>query len=213
MPKGQTSTIPAPNFQLTVGLVGNTDLTIRTTPKISLGSDVGSVSMIGFGLKHNIMQDFAKQVPKPFDLAIAFGYNRLNLTKTLSVKPESGAVPLNASQSSDFSNQRIEGHFSGFTAQAILSKKLLAFTPFIAVAYNTGKTAIGAYGNYPITSNAIAGQKIYTSFKDPVYISETSVSGMRADIGFQLNLGFFRFYGSYSAAKYSSVNTGIGFGF
>jgi hypothetical protein len=52
----------------------------------------------------------------------------------------------------------------------------------------------------------------YTTFTNPVSISENVVSGVRADIGFQLNLGFFRFYTSYTQAQYKSVNAGLGFG-
>lgn len=81
MPSGIFKYVPAPAIQLTVGLVHNTDLTIRTTPTIKLGDEGGSVSMIGFGVKHDIIQDFAKKVPKPFDLALAVNYNRINYSK------------------------------------------------------------------------------------------------------------------------------------
>ncbi|GAB3915955.1 DUF6588 family protein [Mucilaginibacter boryungensis] len=213
MPKGLISVIPAPNIQLTVGLVHNTDITIRAIPTTKISGDIGSVGMIGFGIKHDIIQDFAKKLPKPFDLAIAFGYNKLTYKKDLNVKPDAGALPLNASQSSDFSNQRIEGHFSGVNVSAILSKKLAVFTPFISVAYQTASTDIAAIGNYPVTSNAIAGQKFYTTYNNPVTINQNSLSGLRTDLGFQLNLAIFRVYVSGSLGEYKSVNGGIGFGF
>ncbi|MGZ3756087.1 MAG: DUF6588 family protein [Mucilaginibacter sp.] len=212
MPKGQIGYIPAPNIQLTVGLFKNTDLTIRTTPTIKIGSDAGSVGMIGFGLKHDLIQDFAKKLPKPFDLAIAVNYNRLNYSNTLNVQPDAGTTAA-PGQSSDFSNQRIDAHFTGFNVQAILSKKLLFFTPFVAVAYETATTDFGVLGNYPITSSNPAQPNMYVSVANPVSISETSVSGMRADVGFQLNLAIFRIYAAYSTGKYSSVNGGIGLGF
>ena len=68
MPKAILSAIPAPNVQLTIGLFRNTDLTIRTTPTINLGSDAGSVSMFGFGLKHDLIQDFADKSQKTWTL-------------------------------------------------------------------------------------------------------------------------------------------------
>ncbi|QKJ29134.1 hypothetical protein HQ865_04980 [Mucilaginibacter mali] len=212
LPKGVFNYVPAPNIQLTIGLVHHTDLTIRTVPKINLGDDAGSVGMIGFGIKHDVIQDFAKKVPKPFDLALAVNYNRINYTKTLNVKPDAGSQPA-AGQSSDFSNQRIEAHFGGVNVQAIISKKLLFFTPFLAVAYQTASTDLGVLGNYPIASTNPLAPNQYITVTDPVHINETSVSGMRADLGFQLNLAILRIYASASTGQYISANAGIGFGF
>ena len=215
-PGGQISVIPAPQIQLTVGLLKNTDLTVRAIPSIKLGSS-GTVSMIGFGLKHDIIQDFVgSRADKiiPFDLAIAFGYSHLSLNKSLTVNPDNNAVPKDGKQSSDFSNQHIQGTFNSFMAQAIISKKLAFFTPFLSVGYNTTHTSAAAIGNYPVTTGStVTFQPTYTTFNNPINISEKSVDGVRADIGFQLNLGFFRIYAAYSAAQYQSVNGGIGFGF
>jgi len=213
-PSGTLSIIPAPQVQLTIGLVDNTDITIRSIPSISFGSNDGSVSMLGFGLKHDIIQDFAKKIPKPFDLAIAFGYSHLNLNIPLTVNPDNGAQPASGQQSTDFSNQHIAGTFNSFMLQAIISKKLLFFTPFLAVGYNTTHTSAATVGNYPITTGeTLTGTPVYTTYTNPVNINETSVNGMRADIGFQLNLAFFRIYASCSLAQYKSVDGGIGFGF
>ncbi|MBK0378280.1 DUF6588 family protein [Mucilaginibacter segetis] len=214
LPEGKTSIIPSPQIQLTIGLVHNTDLTLRTIPKIKLGDDVGSVSMIGFGIKHNILQDFAGAAGRiiPFDLSIAVGYTRVNLDIPLDVKPDNSALPAPGNTNNDFSNQHIDGHFNNFTAQAIVSKTLGVFTPFLAVGYNNSKTNVGAIGNYPITTSTAAGQDFYETFTNPISINEKSINGVRADLGFQLNIGFFRFYTSYSAAQYQSFNAGIGFG-
>lgn len=208
MPKAVVKYIPAPNIQLTVGLVKNTDLTIRTTPSINIGSNGGSVGMIGFGIKHDLIQDFAKKVPKPFDLAIAVNYNRLNYNVPLTVNPDAGTAPAPGSQT-DFSNQKVKGTFSGTSVQAIISKKLLFFTPFLSVGYQTASTDFAVLGNYPVTSSA----GVYTTISNPVSINETSISGFRTDIGFQLNLAVFRIYASYSPGSYQSVNGGIGLGF
>jgi hypothetical protein len=209
MPNGVVQYIPAPDIQLTIGLVHNTDITIRTIPTVNIGSNTGSIGMIGFGIKHDIIQDFApKGVPKPFDLAIAINYNRINYSKTLNVQPDDGTTPAPGSQS-DFSTQRITGYFSGTNVQAIISKKLLFFTPFFSIAYQSANTNVSALGNYPVTSSA--GQ--YTTITDPIHINENSVSGFRTDIGFQLNLLVLRIFASYSPGSYQSVNGGIGLGF
>jgi hypothetical protein len=213
LPKGVTQYVPAPQVQLTIGLVKHTDLTVRFIPTTKITDDVGSVGMFGFGLKHDIIQDFAKKgTEKPFDLAIAVGYTRLNYSKPLSVKPDN----TNVSGSTDFSNQRLEGHFSGVNASVILSKKLLFFTPFVSVGYLKSSTDVGLKGNFPfVTGATVVGQPTYTTYADPISISgsSSSVSGARADVGFQMSLFFLKIYGSYSFAEYKSANVGIGLGF
>lgn len=220
-PKGIISIIPAPQVQATVGIFDNTDFTLRGIPNINVGSNVGSVSMIGAGLKHDIMQDIVgKTADKliPFDLAVAVGYSHLNLTRPLTVNPEQGAQPKNNQQATDFSNQHLEGHFNSFIGQLIISKTIVFFTPFLSVGYNTTHANVTAVGNYPVTTGIDLapgpnlGNSTYTTFTNPVTINESVINGVRADIGFQLNLGFFRFYASYSQAQYKSVNGGIGFG-
>ncbi|HEY8780209.1 MAG TPA: DUF6588 family protein [Mucilaginibacter sp.] len=209
MPNGMIQYIPAPDIQLTVGIFKNTDLTIRTMPTINIGSNSGSIGMIGFGIKHDIIQDFAgKGKPKPFDLAIAVNYNKISYSKALNVQPDAGTVAAPGSQT-DFSNQRISGSFSGTNVQAIISKKLLFFTPFLSIAYQSANTTFGVLGNYPIASSVAT----YTTVTDPVHINENSVSGFRTDIGFQLNLFVLRIFASYSPGQYQSINGGIGLGF
>lgn len=211
MPKAITSVIPAPSLQLTIGLIASTDLTIRTIPTTTISNDIGSVGMFGFGLKHNFTgSGLAKVIP--FDLALAFNYNHLNYSKPVSVQPSSGSTAASGS-SSDFSNQRVDAGFSGINVQAIISKKLLFFTPFFSVGYQNSTTDLSVLGNYPVNSTNPLAPNTYVTIADPVHIKETSLTGMRLDAGFQLNLAIFRLYASGSVGKYPSVNGGIGFGF
>lgn len=212
LPAGVSQYVPAPQVQLTVGVSHNTDVSLRYIPTTKISDNVGSVGMFGFGIKHNFAQDFSTLThPVPFDLALAFGYNRLNYNLPLSVKPDAGS---SVSGNSDFSNQSLDGHFTGVNVQAILSKKLLFFTPFVAVGYSESKTDVTTLGNYPfITGVTATGQPSYTSYANPISITQANISGLRADVGFQLSLTFLKIYGSYSFAEYKSANVGIGLGF
>ncbi|MCC8423851.1 DUF6588 family protein [Mucilaginibacter sp. UR6-11] len=213
LPKGVSQYIPAPQVQLTIGLIKSTDFTVRFIPTTKITNDVGSVGMFGFGLKHNFANDFGAKHVLPFDLALAVGYTRLNYTKPLSVQPDAGST---VGGNTDFTNQSLEGHFSGWNTQIILSKKLLFFTPFVSVGYLSSKTDVGLKGNFPfVTGVTNTGKPIYTSYANPISItgSAASVNGARADVGFQMSLFFFKLYGSYSFAAYQSVNAGIGLGF
>jgi hypothetical protein len=215
LPKGVMSYIPAPQIQVTVGLVKHTDFTIRYIPTVKITNDVGKVGMFGFGLKHDIIQDFApKGKDFPFDLAVAFGYTHLNYNKSLNVKPDNN----NVSGNTDFSNQSLEGNFNGINASVIFSKKLLFFTPFVSVGYQKSTTNVSLKGNYPFVTGVtpLTGQPTYTSYANPISISGSNagLSGTRADLGFQLSLAFFKLYASYgvSSTSYNSFNAGIGFG-
>ena len=216
LPKGVTQYVPAPQIQLTVGVIKNTDVTLRLIPTTKITDDVGSVGMFGFGVKHSITQYLGKaDKVVPFDLAVAVGYTRLTYKKPLDVRPDSPNGGVSGSQ--DYSNQALEGNFTGWNTQVIISKKLAFFTPFISVGYLTSKTDVGLKGNFPFVTGATAGtnRPIYTTYANPINISGPSsqTSGMRADVGFQMSLAFFKIYGSYSFAEYKSFNAGIGLGF
>lgn len=217
LPKGTgLGLIPAPQLQGTVGLSRGIDFTLRAMPKINLGQNYGSIGMFGGGLKLEVLPLISGIVDKifPLDLAVAIGYTQFTYDVPLDVPAPSGSQPAPGQTNQDFSNQRIEAKFSGINTEAIISKKFLIFTPFVSVGYNKAKTDGGLKGNYPMITGAnLLGQKTYTVFTDPVNINQTDISGFRSNIGFQLNLAFFRIYGSYSMAEYNSFNGGIGFGF
>jgi hypothetical protein len=212
LPGGVTEYVPAPQVQLTVGLIKNTDVTLRLIPTTKITDDVGSVGMLGFGVKHSISQYFGKaEKIVPFDLALAVGYTKLTYKKPLEVRPEN-----TSGGSADYSTQALEGHFSGWNTQLIISKKLAFFTPFVSVGFLSSKTDVGLKGNYPfVTGVTPGGQPKYTNYANPINISgpASQTNGMRADVGFQMSLFFLKIYGSYSFAEYKSANAGIGLGF
>ncbi len=216
LPKGTgINLIPAPQLQGTIGLSTGIDFTLRAMPKISLGKDLGSIGMFGGGVKLEVLPLLSGTIDKlfPIDVAVAVGYTQFTYNLPLDVPAPSGAQPGSAGQSQDFSNQRIDAKFSGLNTEVIVSKKFLIFTPFFSMGFNNAKTDASLKGNYPvITGVNLIGQRTYSVFTDPVNINQTDISGFRTNLGFQLNLAFFRLYGSYSMAEYNSFNGGIGFG-
>lgn len=215
LPKGSDiPLIPAPQVQATVGLIKGIDVSLRAIPEIKMG-DVGSINMIGGGIKVELLPLIAgKTAGKllPFDLAVALGYTQFSYNKELDYTPPPGSPQVD-------DNQQIEAKISGINTQLILSKKLLVFTPFIALGYNTSKTSGGLKGDYNVVtgSESVIGlpgtyQPTYTTRKDPVSLDKKNFSSFRSDIGIQLNLAIIRFYASYSASEYNSFNAGLGFG-
>jgi hypothetical protein len=197
LPKGLNAKyIPAPQLLLTVGIPQNIDLTLRYIPKIDL-KEYGSIDMIGAGAKIEVLPLILGKAKKvvPVDIALALGFTQLNYN-----------LPLEVGSNPD-PNQRLSTKIKGMSADAIVSKTLAVFTPFASVGYQKSESSLKALGTYEFAT--AAGPQIYY---DPFAFSQTDVSGMRASLGFQLNLAFFRFFASYTQAKYAYANAGIGFG-
>ncbi len=216
LPGGVIQYIPGPQIQVTVGLIKSTDITLRYFPTTKITDDFGSVGIFGLGVKHNIMNDFgAAGAVAPFDLAVAVGYTKFTYTRPMNVTPDpnnNGGV----SGSQNYANQTLDGNFTGWNAQVILSKRLLFFTPFVSVGYLSSKTDVGLHGNYPfVTGVTNTGKATYTTYTDPISISgdAAAVSGPRFDAGFQLSLFILKIFASYSFAQYASGNVGVGLGF
>lgn len=216
MPNGAgLGLIPSPQIQGSLGLSNGIELTLRAMPEVNMGNDFGSISMLGGGLKVELLPLISGMADKifPIDIALAGGYTQFQYQVPLNVNVPSGAIPASPDQVKDFTNQRVEAKFSGFITEAIISKRFLIFTPFVSLGYQTAKTDAGLKGNFPvITGITPLGIRTYTSFSNPVNIKQTDLDGFRANIGFQLNLAFFRIYGSYGMAEYNSFTGGIGFG-
>ncbi|WP_199117367.1 DUF6588 family protein [Pedobacter sp. ASV28] len=203
LPKGEgINIVPSPQIQLTVGLPKNIDVSLRYIPKIDM-KDYGKVDLFGAGAKVEVLPLILGKTEKliPLDVAVAVGFTRLNYSLPLDVGNNPNA------------NQAISAKVKGLSADAIISKTIAIFTPFFSLGYQKSKTNLRALGTYefdvPVTPSTPTGKQTYT---DPFTFDQTDVNGLRASLGFQLHLGFFRLYGSYSQAKYGYVNAGIGFG-
>jgi hypothetical protein len=219
MPNGSGfNYVPSPQVQLTVGLIKNTDVSVRYTPEIGNSNDFGTVQVIGFGVKHEVSKLIFGKAAKiiPVDIAVGFGYNQIKYKYTVAL-----ANQIDDSKSGQNLNQRVEATFSGYTFDAIVSKKLAIFTPFASISYNTAKSDVGILGKYivltdyqrfPITNLPDQTKPIYTTFTDPVKINNDEINGLRANVGFALHLLIFRVYGAYSIGQYQAVTAGIGFG-
>ncbi len=212
--------VPTPQLQVTVGLIKNTDVSLRYAPKIKISDKYGSISQFGFGFKHEISPYLFKGIANtliPIDIALAVNYNQLNYDLAFDgdrqINPENNAQPKDNAQSTNFSNQRIDGKFTGFGADLIVSKKLLFFTGFGTFGYNTAKTDVALLGNYPVnTGYNILLQPTYTTFSDPVKLQGNATKGFRSTLGFQMAFGFFRFYSAYNFGDYQAFTGGIGIG-
>lgn len=208
--------VPTPQLQLNMGLFANTEVMVRAAPKIRLGEYFGSISLLGFGIKHNLARDFFPMDREkiPFDFSVLAGFNTAKYSRNLKLLPLDGMIPENENQVADFTTQEIYAKFDNYLFQATLSKEVSFFTPFVSVGYSISKAQLGLKGNYPI-ANSIRDDKIaYITYSNPFALERTYLKTFRGDVGFQVKLPVLRIYGSYGfSGGYGMLSGGIGIGF
>ena len=189
MPKGHNIPIvPLPMLQAGVGLIKGTEIDIRYMPELKIGS-VGEVGLFGIGLKHDILQWLPIVDKIPLDLSIQAGYTNLSTEIVLS-----DPIYIKATSNLDI---------SATTINLILSKKLLMFTPYFGLGYNSIKTTFNIDGDY-----GIAGVEI--PLNELTKIEFESNNEFRANIGFQFNITVIALQANYTFSKYPTATLGLG---
>ncbi len=190
MPKGlNIPIIPLPMLQAGVGLIKGTELDFRYMPELPIG-DAGKVGLFGTGLKHDILQWLPIVDKIPIDLSIQAGYTKLSseiklIDPTATISPQANL------------------DVSATTVNLILSKKLLMFTPYLGLGYNSTKTTFNVEGNYNV-----AGLPIDVS--DLTKIDFESKNNFRANIGFRFNIAVLALQANYTFSEYPTATLGAG---
>ena len=190
MPKGlNIPIIPLPMLQGGVTLIKGTELDFRYMPELKIGS-AGQVGLFGVGLKHDILQWLPIVDKIPIDLSIQAGYTKLSseiklIDPTATISPQANL------------------DVSATTVNLILSKKLLMFTPYLGLGYNSTKTTFNVEGNYNV-----AGLPIDVS--DLTKIDFESKNNFRANIGFRFNIAVLALQANYTFSEYPTATLGAG---
>ena len=178
--------IPLPMLQAGVGVSFGTELDFRYMPEI--GNDV-KVGLFGMGIKHDILQWLPIADKAPIDLSIQVGYTKIDSEVILEERPESPP--------------KADLGISATTVNLILSKKLLMFTPYLGVGYNSTRTTFQVQGDYDI-----AGFNI--DVEEWTNIDFESNNNLRANIGFRFNIAIMALQANYTFAEYPTATVGIG---
>ena len=190
MPKGlNIPVIPLPMLQAGVGLIKGTELDFRYMPELDIGS-AGKVGLFGVGLKHDILQWLPIVDKIPIDLSIQAGYTKLSSEIEL-IDPSATISP------------QANLDVSATTINLILSKKLLMFTPYLGVGYNSTKTTFNVNGNYDIAGLAI-------DVSDLTKVDFESKNNLRVNAGFRFNIAVLALQANYTFAEYPTATLGLG---
>jgi len=236
--------VPVPMVQLGVGLVKNTELNFRFLPKIELG-DMGELNLWGVGVKHDVLQWLPIVDKIPVDVSIQAGYTKFktvfNAIEYNPVDPNSIAYMSTVIdgglswQGLDYDNNGIPDYYkeyddqnlelvvSGFTANAIVSKKLAILTLYGSLGFYSSNFGINLNGDYPIPTPVVNTDDVTNPFielvvsddlveTDPFAIS-IKKTNFRAGAGFRLKLAILTLHADYYFQEYSMATVGIGFSF
>ena len=183
--------LPVPMLQAGVGLIKNTEIDVRFMPEIKMKGV--TTDLYGIGLKHDILQWIPVVDKIPIDLSIQAGYTKLNAKAEL--KNPSPTMTSNP-------NANLE--ITATTFNIILSKKLLMFTPYLGLGYNSIKASFSIDSpQYDIAGVTIPLEELSK-------FSSESSNKMKVNIGFRFNIAVLALQANYTISEYPVVTVGAG---
>ncbi|MEA2106756.1 MAG: DUF6588 family protein [Bacteroidota bacterium] len=219
LPKGSGfGYIPTPMIQLGLGTVKETDLIVRYSPELSIGSG-GKVGLWGVGVKHSIKQwiPALKRLPV-LEMSVMGGYTKLKSTTDINFMPSfyEGYADYIEDIPSYYNNQEMLLDISNITANFLVSANLPIICIYGGVGISSSTTNLKLAGNYPFPR--IQDEQIVvdenSAEKDPVDISikskDGSVTKPRLNAGFRLKFAVVTLHFDYTYADYSIATAGLG---
>nr|WP_299343842.1 DUF6588 family protein [Allomuricauda sp.] len=187
--------IPSGYIQASVGLIKGLEVKARFLPKIKF-DDEAEIGLFGAGIQY----EFTKLLPAdkiwPVALSAVIGYTNL-----------SGEYDFTDSGVIDGSDQRLDASFNTWNISAVVSTKLPVINFYGGLGFITGSSDIDLLGTYEANSPFLTQTVV-----DPFTVA-TDASGVAANLGTKLKLGFFRLNAEYNIAEFSTFTFGVSFGF
>ena len=192
----EKSLVPVPMINAGIGLVKETEIDVRYLPTYDFDMGFGgkgSVGLWGVGVKHDLLQwiPVAGDVI-PINLSIQAGHTQLNTAFSV-IDPNSSV------------DQNINMDVNATTVNLILSKKLLSFTPYVGIGYNSSITTFSSNAslNVGTIDNAV-------SMTVPLEMKFESQNEVRTNIGFRFNLAIIALQANHTFSKYPVTTVGVG---
>ena len=183
MPGGfKTPAMPLPMIQAGIGLIKNTAIDIRYMPMLNVGNNF-NVNLFGIGLKHDLLQ----WIPvvgdaMPMSLSLQGGYTTLHTELKIS-------------------EQEVSLNTNATTINLVASKRLLMFTGYAGIGYNSSTTSFSADADFKLSG---------IKFEEKVQMEFESKNNLRANIGLRLNITLITIQADYTFAEYPTATLGLG---
>ena len=186
--------IPSGFLQASVGIFKGTEVKARFLPKIK--TDEVAIGLYGFGIQHDFTSHLPANKILPVAISGIIGYTNL-----------SGTYDFTNTNLIAGENQRIDATLSTWTFQAVASTTLPVINFYGGLGYVSGKSDTDILGTYIVQSGPFQ-----TTYIDPFSVQK-SASGVTANLGAKLKLGFFRLHADYTLAAFNNLSVGVNFGF
>lgn len=222
--------IPAPMIQAGVGLLFDTDITVRYFPKTEFG-DYGNVGLIGASIKHGLDQWIPGGGLLPVNITLQAGFTKFTSGVNLSLTPLDLITDANRNQIANynfangfFDGQDIQFETTAYTVNAIVGKKIslliVGVGAYVGAGIESSETILKMNGNYPLlvgndnTAEIIQGRVLKVeTIADPIDLTFKGQNSLRLLGGVRVSLGIFDFFGEYTVAKYPTANVGFAVSF
>lgn len=217
------SVVPAPMIQATVGIIKDTNISLRVTPSVNV--DDLSLNLFGVGVRHGLNQWLPGGALLPVDLSVQAGYTKLTSNYGLDLQPDTGQDIYNPFSGTPaiWNDQKIDFEATGFTGNLIVGKTLPIISVYGGIGFQTSSVTILSPGSYPVTSfnpdydplssTEETREKIIERLDDPINIAYDGSNSVHAMAGFRIRLAVLTFSGSYTLSNYPVANVGVGISF
>jgi hypothetical protein len=214
---------PSPMVQASVGLIKDTDISLRFVPTVEVPGVDADLGLFGVGIKHGLNQWLPGGKLLPVDVSVQFGYTTFNASAGFDVTPDAGADTYNSYPSTTWDGQGIDMETTASTFNAIVGKTLPFISVYAGVGFENSTTTISTPGSYPITSPnpnydpfssdpAKNSEKIIEKIDEPVKLEIDGSNSVRGFVGTRIKIAILQISASYTLANYSSFNVGFGIG-
>ena len=206
------SLIPTAMAQLSVGIIKNTDISIRYMPTVSvpsLGLDAG---LYGFGIKHDIKQWIPVVKYLPIDLSFAAGFTSFSANSDLDVRP-GNTTAINTFPASHWDDQAIKMSATGTNFNILVGRSLPIISVYAGLGYETSNTSIKVEGNYPIESINAMGMREIESISNPLDLSFDGTNSFRGLVGARLKFFLLTLSADVVVSDVTVGSIGVGISF
>lgn len=192
--------VPSPIIQVGLGVIKNTDIKLRYIPDVARKD--ADYSVWGIGIMHDVGQWIPVIKNAPINFSLFGAFSKLNTTVRFD--------PLE-----DFpgENQHFSTTISGYTVEALISKKISFLTLLAGVGYNSAKTNFDLLGTYQVTyGNPALPEDYMLTYENPIRL-DTNESSPRVTGGVRLQFAVVTLHATYTFNGYNLLNVGLGFSF
>ncbi len=206
-----------PMLQVGLGLPAGTDIKGRVMIPVDVPRSNSRMSLIGFGIKHDLKQWMQGIEDLPVAVAFFAGYSHMQIYSGFREEPDDYTY-MEDYRPAHFSGQEIRTILQGYAFDLILSSDIPYVNVYAAVGYfrSWGRMEVNGRIPVPVFDPDLNPDKaIYTD--DHVYrVPDTDLhldSGVRVSAGLRLNVSLFVLHLGYAWAGNSVYSAGLGISF